>query len=164
MIRDMIPSDVDEITSVCNYYIRTSTATFEIDEHSPEEMGQRLKEIKDAGLPVLVSVDEQSGRLSGYAYVHPWKARAAYSPTLEATVYLAPGHTGKGLGRELTTALLKRTRSLGKYKSAIACITANNAPSIALVKSMGFEQVSHFKSVGSKFGKTLDVVDFQIML
>lgn len=160
----MLPTDIEEITSVCNYYIRTSTATFEIDEISTAEMADRLTAVTEAGLPALVSVDRETGLLTGYAYVHPWKARAAYSPTLEATVYLAPGHTGKGLGRELTASLLDRTRATGRYRSVIACITADNAPSIALVKSMGFSQVSHFRNVGTKFGKTLDVVDFQFML
>ena len=54
---------------------------------------------------------------------------------------------------------------LDVYKrQLIACVTAENAASVAFHKRIGFEQVSHFKNVGCKFGRLLDVVDLQYTL
>lgn len=46
----------------------------------------------------------------------------------------------------------------------VACITGGNEASIKLHERMGFEQVSHFRQVGRKFGRWLDVVDLQLIL
>ena len=46
----------------------------------------------------------------------------------------------------------------------IAGIDANNVVSQHLHKSFGFEEVAHFKQVGFKFGKWLDLTFFQLML
>lgn len=158
MIREFCLDDLQAVTDICNYYIRTSTATFELEEVLPAQMARRFVD----GLPGLVAVED--GQIAGYAYVHPWKERAAYAPTLELTVYLAPEFCGRGLGEQLVSEVIERTRRLGRYRSVIACITANNERSIRLFRSLGFEQVSFFRSVGEKFGRMLDVVDLQLLL
>ncbi|MDE6144859.1 MAG: GNAT family N-acetyltransferase, partial [Muribaculaceae bacterium] len=84
--------------------------------------------------------------------------------TLELTIYLAPEYCGRGLGEQLAAKVISLTRRTGRYRSVIACITANNERSINLFRSLGFEQVSLFRSVGEKFGQLLDVVDLQLLL
>ncbi|MDE7111224.1 MAG: GNAT family N-acetyltransferase [Muribaculaceae bacterium] len=158
MIRPFSMADLAEVTEICNHYIRTSTATFELEEVSQEQMARRFS----SGMPGLVAVED--GRIAGYAYVHPWKERAAYAPTLELTIYLAPEYCGRGLGEQLAAKVISLTRRTGRYRSVIACITANNERSINLFRSLGFEQVSLFRSVGEKFGQLLDVVDLQLLL
>lgn len=150
--------DLQSVTDICNFYIRTSTATFELEDVTPEQMARRFA----PALPGLVAVED--GRVVGYAYVHPWKERAAYAPTLELTVYLAPDFCGRGLGEQLVSEVIERTRRLGRFRSVIACITADNERSISLFRSLGFTQVSLFRSVGEKFGRMLDVVDLQLLL
>lgn len=151
IIRDYEPRDLAAVLQICNHYILTSTATFEVTPLTPEEMARRMEG---------AMVCETDGNVAGYAYVHPWKERPCYWPTVEITIYLHPEATGKGLGRELVTALLHRT----KAKEVIACITADNKPSIRLFESLGFRQVSYFRGVGEKFGQTLDVTDLQLSL
>ena len=158
MIREFCLDDLQSVTDICNYYIRTSTATFELDDVSPQEMARRFV----SGLPGLVAVEDE--RVVGYAYVHPWKERAAYAPTLELTVYIAPEFCGRGLGELLVSEVIERTRQTGRFRSIIACITADNERSIRLFRSLGFEQVSFFRSVGEKFGRLLDVVDLQLLI
>lgn len=46
----------------------------------------------------------------------------------------------------------------------VACITADNEPSRRLFESIGFRRVSHFEQVGRKFGRWLDVVDYELLL
>jgi L-amino acid N-acyltransferase len=46
----------------------------------------------------------------------------------------------------------------------IAGIDADNAVSIALHRSLGFSDVGHFREVGCKFGRWLDLVFMQCIL
>lgn len=51
-----------------------------------------------------------------------------------------------------------------KFMTLIACITEGNNSSFILHEKLGFERVSHFKKVGMKFGKYLDVIDYELIL
>ena len=160
MIRAVRREDVAAITAIYNVYVEKDTATFELDPVSVEEMARRVAEISSV-YPYLVC--EEEGKLVGYAYVHAWKSKEAYDKTLETTVYLAPGWEGMGYGRLLMDRLIEMCRERG-YHALIACITAENMRSRALHTRLGFKQVSHFEQVGWKFGRWLDVVDFQLLL
>ncbi|MGD2035212.1 MAG: N-acetyltransferase, partial [Bacteroidales bacterium] len=46
----------------------------------------------------------------------------------------------------------------------IGIITGTNKPSIALFETCGYEKCAHFRQVGEKFGKVLDVVGYQKIL
>lgn len=46
----------------------------------------------------------------------------------------------------------------------IACITGDNEPSINFHERLGFTKVSCFNQVGRKFGRWLDVVDYELLL
>lgn len=101
--------------------------------------------------------------MAGYCYAHPWKERAAYSNTLETTIYLHPDFKGRGTGTALMDRLVADCRRMG-FKALIACITGENEASIAFHRKLGFEQASLFRSVGYKHGRWLDVVDMELLL
>ena len=106
---------------------------------------------------------ENNGKLIGYCYAHPWKERAAYCKTLETTIYLASEAKGKGLGTRLMDRLIDECRNRG-YHVLIACITAENEESCQFHERLGFKKVSHFEQVGQKFGRWLDVADYELIL
>lgn len=99
----------------------------------------------------------------GYCYAHQWKERAAYSKTLETTIYIDKDATRQGLGRIMVKLLIDICRNEG-YRALIACITQGNEASIKMHESLGFKQVSEFKEVGFKFDTWLDVVDLELLL
>ena len=68
-------------------------ATFDTEPVQEEEMRARIAEISSR-FPYFVY--EEDKEITGYCYAHTWKERSAYRYTLETTVYLSPGHTGKG--------------------------------------------------------------------
>ena len=148
LIRSVELRDVDAITDIYNGYVTGGSATFETEPVGTAEMRSRIAGIS-ARFPYLVC--EEGGRVAGYCYAHGWKTKAAYRYTLETTVYLSPDYLGRGIGKRLMRAL-------------IACITAGNEASIALHTGLGFKQVSHFEQVGRKFGRWLDVVDYELLL
>lgn len=160
MIRRVKLQDAKAITTIYNEYVENSVATFDTEPLREEDMRSRIAEIA-ARFPYFVY--EEDGWVVGYCYAHLWKERAAYKHTLETTVYLAPGYLGRGIGKLLMQRLIEECRREG-YHALVACITEGNAVSDSLHLGLGFKQVSHFEKVGLKFGRWLDVVDYELLL
>lgn len=160
MIRPVEPRDIPALTDIYNHYILNTTATFELEPITCDEMSRRVESISRAH-PYLVH--ETGGTVDGYCYAHPWKERAAYQGTLETTVYLADRSQRRGIGRALMERLIADCRADGA-RALIACITAENDSSIAFHLRLGFRQVSRFEKVGLKSGRLLDVLDFELLL
>lgn len=59
--------------------------------------------------------------------------------------------------------LIDACRTKGCH-ALIACITGDNEPSITFHERLGFTKVSCFNQVGRKFGRWLDVVDYELLL
>jgi L-amino acid N-acyltransferase YncA len=59
--------------------------------------------------------------------------------------------------------LIERAQSLGKHVM-IAGVDADNFGSIAFHERLGFERVAHFRQVGFKFNRWLDLVFLQRIL
>ncbi|MCM1312256.1 MAG: GNAT family N-acetyltransferase [Bacteroides sp.] len=159
-IRLVCNEDSHAIASIYNHYIRHSTATFDTDTVSENDMAERIRDIS-ARYPYLVY--EEQGRVLGYCFSHSWKPRKAYSQTVETTVYVHPDCARRGIGELLMRALIEECKIRG-FHVLIACITADNEASISLHEKLGFTRVSLFKEVGMKFGKTLDVTDYELIL
>ncbi len=161
MIRPIRVEDAAALAAIYNHYIEHSTATFDTEPLSDRQMLSRLEAIVGRR-PGYVSLSE-AGEFQGYAYAHPWKEKAAYRYTLETTIYLAPRFVGQGIGRALLSHLVEGCRREG-YRSLIACITQGNVASETLHRKMGFRPVSRFVQVGTKFGRWIDVADYQLLL
>lgn len=160
VVRRVCGSDAPAIADIYNRYVAETTVSFETETLSAAAMLERIRELcRD--YPYFVA--EIGGEVAGYCYAHPWKERAAYRLTWETTVYLRHGCGRRGIGRMLMGRLTDDCRSRG-CRALIACITAENETSIAFHRSLGFMQVSRFEGVGYKFGRFLDVVDYELRL
>lgn len=161
MIRNVdAEKDAAEIAEINKWYVENTTAVFDTVALSPLEMKQKVEEITGR-FPFYVY--EREGKVRGYCYAHPWKEKQAYFPTWETTVYLHPEERGKGIGKEMMRWLIDDCRTHGCH-SLIACITAENLESCRFHESLGFGKASCFREVGKKFGRLLDVVDYQLIL
>ena len=160
-IRTAAASDAAQIAAIYNHYIAATCITFETEPVTVEDMAQRLRETLDLPLPWLVA--EEGGRISGYAYASKWKGRCAYRYSVEATIYLDPGRTGKGLGVELYTALIDAIKA-ASMRSIIGGIALPNDASIRLHERLGFKKVGHFEKVGFKHDQWVDVGYWQLQL
>ncbi len=160
MIRKVNPADAATIAAIYNHYVAESDATFDTDAVSVDDMRQRILAIAQH-YPYLVW--EEDGRVVGFCYAHGWKTKPAYNLTLETTIYIDPEYARRGIGQRLMLQLIDECRESG-FHTLIACITGGNEASVLLHEKLGFKKVSHFESVGLKFGRWLDVVDYQLML
>ena len=161
MIRSATHDDAESIARIYNHYILNTVITFEEDAVTPTEMAGRIGKVQGASLPYLV--DERDGRVIGYAYAARWHDRSAYRYSVETTIYLDTGFVGKHIGSGLYTALLERLKASGKHV-AIGGIALPNAGSVALHEKLGFEKVAHYREVGFKFNRWVDVGYWQHVL
>ncbi len=161
MIRRVdLERDIADITRIYGWYVSNTTVTFEVVPLSETAMKERVDGIASA-FPCFVW--EENGQVAGYCYAHRWKSFPAYDVTLETTIYLDPEVKGMGIGFKLMKHLIEECRHQG-FVSLIACITAENEESCRFHEKLGFEKVSRFRRVGKKFGRLLDVVDYQYII
>jgi phosphinothricin acetyltransferase len=106
---------------------------------------------------------EEDGAIAGYAYATEWKERSAYRFSVESTVYVAPGLAGRGIGTRLYEALLAELQRR-KVHCVIGGISLPNDASVALHERLGFVKIGHFKEVGWKFDRWVDVGYWELVL
>lgn len=162
MIRSVRHNDASKIVAIYNYYIVNSTATFETEPLSSEQMLCRIKGIEENSLPWLVAEDA-NGNILGYAYASKWKERSAYKHSVEITVYLDHNQSAKGIGTKLYKVLFSHLKSLSIH-GVIAGIAQPNEASVVLHEKFGMKKVAYFPEVGNKFGKWVDVGYWQVGL
>lgn len=160
MIRPATPDDASAIVEIYNHYIATTTISFEEQPVTPDEMAARIRDVTSA-LPWFVCQSEN--KVVGYAYATKWRVRSAYRFSAETTVYVAPGQGGKGIGSALYKTLLEELRAR-EIHMAIGGIAQPNPASVALHESLGFEKIAHFKQVGRKFDRWVDVGYWELQL
>jgi len=160
MIRYVQPDDAHAIALIYNYYIEHTTVTFATDSISTEEMRNRI--ITIAGkYPFFVY--EESGKVIGFCFASAWKEKKASKNTVESTIYIDKSFQGKGVGYALMSTLIDELRTKS-FHAVIACIAIPHPSSVKLHEKLGFRKVSEFKEVGYKFGKWLDVSDWELLL
>ncbi|MDX8339441.1 GNAT family N-acetyltransferase [Draconibacterium sp. IB214405] len=159
-LKTLEEKDLSLIKDIYNYYIANSTATFHTGSVSEDDLNGILP-IGDKRFQSFLI--EYNSELAGYCYLGRYKPRAAYDRTAEVTIYLKPEYFGKGIGREVLQLLEQKALEVG-IVVLMGIITAENEASVKLFERMGYEKCGHFKQVGEKFGRILDVVAYQKLL
>lgn len=160
MIRSVRSKDAEAIARIYNHYIENSVITFEETPIDAAEVGSRIGD-PTTDLPWFVC--ESDGVVVGYAYASPWNKRAAYRHTVEVSIYLDCAAVGKGMGRRLYSHLIEDLRARSIH-AVIGGVALPNPASVALHESLGFEKVAHYREVGRKFGRWIDVAYWQLVL
>jgi L-amino acid N-acyltransferase YncA len=160
-IRSIATHDLERIAAIYNHYIRHTAISFEEVEVTIEQLAERVDAVTSSSLPWLVA--ELSGQVVGYAYAGKFHQRSAYRFTVEATVYLAHGMPGNGIGTQLYSELFAQLKRQDIH-SIIGIIALPNQPSIALHEKFGFRKIGHFPEVGFKFNAWQDVGYWQLVL
>jgi phosphinothricin acetyltransferase len=154
---DMTDSDFDLVKEIYDHYILSSTATFHTDKITTAE----LKDYILIGHPKYKSfLVKYKNNICGFCYISRFKDRQAYDRTAEVTIYLKPEYTGQKIGtyvlKELETIAINNGISI-----LVAIIGGENDQSIRLFEKGGYEKCAHFRKVGEKFNRILDMVAYQ---
>lgn len=161
-----------EVLSIYNHYVEHTTVSFHTELLSLEQMRAQIMNVpahyksyviieeQDARDNSVVSNAESAPAIAGYILMTQHKNKQAYDVTAEVTIYLKPGQTGKGLGGKSLTFLEQAGVASG-FHVLIATVCTENANSIALFERYGYEKCAHFREVGYKFGRHLDIASYQ---
>jgi len=159
-VRSGGPGDLPSIVDLYNHYVLHSTATFEVAPVRVEERTAWLAEHSGAGPHQLLVAERPSGEIVGWATTGPFRSRAAYATTVEASVYCRPDALGLRVGTTLYRQLFRAIEAQD-IERVVAGIALPNPASVALHRRFGFRHVGTFTRVGRKFGRYWDVAWFE---
>ena len=157
-IRDATADDFAAITAIYNDVLINSTAIYRDEPATIDERIAWWKSRNQQNYPTLVACD--GGAVIGFSSFGDFRQWPGYRFTVEHTVHVHAQARGKGAGSTLVRALIPRAAALGKH-IMIGGIDAENVDSLRFHERLGFERVAHFKEVGFKFGRFLDLVFVQ---
>ena len=161
MIRPAADADYEAVARIYNHYVKNTIVTFEETPVTLDDVAGRCADASEAALPFLVA--ESGGEVLGYAYASNWKGRCAYRFSVEISVYVDAARVRRRVGSALYDALFPILQERGVHV-VIGGIALPNEASVALHERFGLRQVAHFKEVGFKFGRWIDVGYWQRIL
>lgn len=160
LVRDATVDDLKQMVEIYNYYVQNSVVTFDLEPMTLADWEHKFHWLQGLALPFVVAASER-GEILGYAYVAPWRQKAAYRRTVEDSIYLRPAAIGKRIGTRLLEALIVKSKAAG-VKEIVAVISDKGAESsIKLHETFGFKHQGHLGKVGFKFGRWLGTVLMQ---
>jgi len=158
-IREATLSDLAAVLDIYNEVIANSTAVYSLLPTTLAERQAWFAARTAAGYPVLVADD--GVQVIGFASFGEFRgAWQGYRYSVEHSVHVRADRRGQGAGTALLQALFPLARAMGKHVM-LGGIDAANADSLRLHERLGFERVAHFREVGHKFGRWLDLVFVQ---
>ncbi|MGW0805890.1 N-acetyltransferase family protein [Nonomuraea sp. NPDC002799] len=161
-IRALAEADLPAVGGIYAHYVTGSVATFDETPLGPAQWRAKAEGVAAAGLPFLVA--EVDGEVAAYAYASQYRPKPAYRHTVEDSIYVAPGFTGRGLGRSLLAELIGRVRET-PARTIVAVIADSGDPSSTrLHTTFGFAEAGRLKAVGFKHGRWIDTVLLQLDL
>jgi phosphinothricin acetyltransferase len=179
VVRAAVPADAEPVAAIFAHYVATSVATFEEVAPTAADWRRRLGELAARNLPFLVAeagvpeagvggggvaeagVGGGGGVVCGFAYASPWRPKSAYRHTVEDSVYLSPGCTGRGIGSALLGTLLAGCAAAGARQVIAVIADTGSDASAALHRRFGFTHAGLLSGVGRKHGLWIDTLLMQ---
>lgn len=158
MIRPAHRTDAAAIAAIWNAVIRDTTITFTVDEKTAENIAALIADRAQAGNGFLVAAE--AGEVLGFATYGTFRQGPGYDHAREHTVILDEAARGRGVGRELMTALEDHARTRAVHV-LIGGVSGENGTGIAFHKALGYRETGRMPEVGHKFGRWLDLVFLQ---
>jgi phosphinothricin acetyltransferase len=152
--------DLESMLELYNHYIETTSVLFDDSRISLEEFSSRVYIKHNTYKTFLIKEDNE---FYGFCFLTQFRKKRAYAKTAEVGIYLKPEFTRKGLGQEILS-YLEAFAKKQQIEVMIASISSENIASLSLFRKLGYEQCAHYKRVAEKFGRKLDLVDFQKIL
>ncbi|HTC00623.1 MAG TPA: GNAT family N-acetyltransferase [Ferruginibacter sp.] len=161
LVRTATANDLPAMLVIYNDIIINTTAVYDYEPHTIEMRRQWFTTKQEQGFPVFVA--EENGVIVGFSSFGTFRAWTGFNHTVENSIYVSAEHRGKGIGKLLLPPLIDAAKEL-KLHAIVAGIDATNMVSIKLHEKFGFVEVAHFKEVGYKFDRWLDLVFMELIV
>jgi L-amino acid N-acyltransferase len=149
----------DQILAIFNEAIVNSTALYDYKPRTPESMVAWFATKRANGFPVI-GLEDDGGKLVGFASYGTFRAFPAYKYTVEHSIYVEKSHRSQGLGRTLLEAIVVEAGKHGVHV-LVGAVDLDNSASMELHKRLGFEHCGTIRQAAFKFGRWLDLAFLQ---
>ena len=156
-VRQATAADAGAVAAIWNHYIRETSVTFNAQEKTAEEVADLI------GTRPAFYVALHQDRVAGFATYDQFRSGVGSARTMEHTIQLAPGASGRGLGRALMTLVEDHARAGGAH-SMFAGVSGENPEGRAFHARLGYAETAVLPHVGWKFGRWMDLVLMQKFL
>ena len=160
-IKTATEEDIPTLLEIYNDIIINTTAVWHEEPHTLVMRQEWFELKKEQGFPVFTAIED--GKVIGFSTIASFRAWFGYRYTVENSVYVASDSRGKGIAKLLMPPLIDAVKQLGLH-AIVAGIEATNEASIALHEKFGFVEVAHFKEVGLKFNRWMDLKFLELII
>ncbi len=142
---------------IYGFYVENSTATFHTHIPDMDEFREIVYLNKHRNKGFVIT---QNGRICGYVVLGRFSPREAYDDTGSLAIYLHPDCCGQGIGR-IALRFIEQYAAEQGFHTLVATICGENQQSIRLFEGNGYTRCAHYKELGKKFGRILDIIALQ---
>src|SRR5690554_2897869 len=150
MIRNLLPSDWDDVKLIYEKGIATGNSTFQTSAPSWDEWDS-------SHLAACRIVAEVAGKVVGWAALSPVSSRCVYAGVAEVSVYIDPAFSGKGIGLTLLNELVTLSEAEGIW-TLQAGVFPENFGSLRIHEKAGFRTIGFREKIGKQHGVWRDTV------
>ncbi|PIF45633.1 phosphinothricin acetyltransferase [Chryseobacterium sp. 52] len=135
--RNAILTDLKRIVEIYNSTVASRMVTADVEEVSVESKQEWFAAHQPETRPLWV-VENHDGQIIGWVSFTSFHQRAAYSGTVEVSIYLDESCRGKGYGKTILQYCIDNAGKFG-VNNLVALIFLHNEPSLKLFRYFGFE-------------------------
>lgn len=162
LIRTAQEKDIKALLSIYNYEVENSTSTFDLNPKTFEQWTEWYNAHNVGNHPLIVA--EIDGEIAGYASLSSYREKEAYKSTVELSVYVDHNKRGRGVATALMQEILAMAKADHTIHTVVSVITSENVVSEKLHYKMGFTHSGTIHQVGMKFGRYLDISNFELQV
>jgi phosphinothricin acetyltransferase len=154
-IRLARPGDLPAVVAIYNATIPGRLATAQLVPVTVEERQGWFDGHRPERRPMWVAEDADG--VAAWVGLTDFHERAAYHATAQISIYVDERARGRGLGGRLLDHAIAHAPAAG-VTSLVGLVFADNAPSLGLFESRGFERWGHMPQVAETDGTLRDLV------
>ncbi len=162
IIRTAEEKDMPAMLEIYNYEVEYGLSTFDLNPKTMEERMEWFKAHNIGNHPLIVA--EEEGKAVGYASLSSYRDKEAYATSVELSVYIDKNYRCKGIAGALSAAILEIAKGRDDIHTVISVITGGNEASVRLHERLGFVHCGTIREVGVKFGKLLNIENYQMIV
>lgn len=160
VIRIAQKEDIEALLAIYNYEVINSTATFDLNPKTSEQWTEWFLAHNTNNHPLIVAVIDS--QVAGFASLSPYREKEAYKSTVELSVYVHSDFRQRGVATALMQEIIRMAKEDEVTRTVVSVITSENDVSAQLHLKMGFTYCGTIHQAGEKFGRYLDISNFEL--
>ena len=161
-IRHATAEDCDGLLEIRNHYVSESFAVFDEMPLLPDSIARWIASFSTTG-PYQLLVATDGPGIQGFASSQRYREHTAFRRTVETSIYIAPGKSGRGVATALYRSLFSTLEAEDLHRAVVGIALPNEA-SVNLHKKFGFTEVGVFNEYAFKHGKYISSIWLQRQL